>query len=367
VIHFVTTPEETFTARDYLSIRGAALATRFRIVEYERLAEWTRLERGTYVLSALDQLSPGMLRLVETLVGQLDGSDGVRFVNHPTRTMRRFTLLQTLSRLGRNDFRAERITRDHRALRFPVFLRSERDHGGPLSPLLHTPRDVDTAIVRALARGFRLDELLAIEFCDTADASGIVRKYGAFIVGDRVIPKNVAISRDWMIKRQGTEDGPEFIEENVAYVLSNPHREALAEIFQLAGVGYGRIDYAVKDGRIQTWEINMTPTIGQGIGRSSGHLPEALQRRRAVARDHFYVAFQEAWERIDSIPVGPPIPITLDARLRRDALARVEQRGLIGRVRATLGPLDRIVKPLGVRALPLLAALTKRASRRSSE
>ena len=367
MIHFVTTPGEVFTMQDYLSIRGAALAPRLRIVEYERLAEWTRFERGTYVLSALDQLSPGMLRLVEALVEQLEGSDGVRFLNHPSRTMQRFKLLQTLSRLARNDFRAERVTHDHRALRFPVFLRSERDHGGPVSPLLHTSRDVDTAIVRALARGFRLDELLVIEFCDTADSSGIVRKYGAFVVGDRVIPKNVAVSRDWMVKRQGTEDGPEFIEENVAYVLSNPHREALAEIFQLAGVGYGRIDYAVKDDRIQTWEINLTPTIGQGIGRSSGHLPEALQRRRAVARDHFYPAFQEAWERIDSIADGPPIPITLDDRLRRDALARTEQRGLIGRVRATLGPLDRIVKPLGVRAMPLLAALAKRASRRRAE
>src|SRR5215471_16074833 len=99
--------------QDYLSVRGAALTSRIRIVEYERLAEWNYLERGTYVLSALDQLSPGMLRLVEALVGQLEGSDGVRFVNHPSRTMRRFTLLETLSRLGRNDFRAERITRDH--------------------------------------------------------------------------------------------------------------------------------------------------------------------------------------------------------------------------------------------------------------
>ncbi|HEV8217029.1 MAG TPA: hypothetical protein VGP95_14375 [Gemmatimonadaceae bacterium] len=367
MIHFVTTPEEVFTIRDYLSIRGTALAPRFRIVEYERLAEWTHLERGTYVLSALDQLSPGMLRLVETLVEQFEQSDGVRFVNHPSRTMQRFKLLQTLSRLGRNDFRAERVTRDHQALRFPVFLRSERDHGGPVSPLLHSSRDVDTAIVRALARGFRLDELLVVEFCDTADASGIVRKYGAFIVGDRVIPKNVAVSRDWMVKRQGTEDGPEFIEENVAYVLSNPHQQALTEIFQLAGVGYGRIDYAVKGGRIQTWEINLTPTIGQGIGRSSGHLPEASQRRRAVARDHFYLAFQDAWEGIDSIPDGPRIPITLDDRLRREALARTEQRGLIGRVRATLGPLDRIVKPLGVRAMPLLAAIAKRASRLTSE
>lgn len=364
MIHFVTTPDEVFTMEDYLSVRGAALTTRVRIVEYERLAEWTDLERGTYVLSALDQLSPGMLRLVEAVVAQLEGSDGVRFLNHPSRTLRRFPLLQTLSRLGRNEFRAERVTRDHQALRFPVFLRSERDHGGPVSPLLHSSRDVDSAIVRALARGFRLDELLVIEFCDTADASGIVRKYGAFIVGDRVIPKNLAVSRDWMVKRQGTEEGPEFIEENVGYVVSNPHREALAEIFQLAGVEYGRIDYALKNGRIQTWEINLTPTIGQGIGKSSKHLPEELQRRRAVARDHFFLAFHAAWERMDSIADGPPIPITLDDRLRRDALARTEQRGLIGRVRSRLGPLDRIVKPLGVRALPLLAALAKRASRR---
>jgi hypothetical protein len=367
VIHFVTTPGEVFTMQDYLSVRGAALTARVRIVEYERLAEWTQLERGTYVLSALDQLSPAMLRLVDALVAQLEGSDGARFLNHPSRTLRRFTLLQTFARLGRNDFRAERVTGNHEALRFPVFLRSERDHGGPVSPLLHSSAEVDTAIVRALARGFRLDELLVIEFCDTADQSGLVRKYGAFIVGDRVIPKNLAVSRDWMVKRQGTEDGPEFIEENVAYVVSNPHREALVEIFQLAGIGYGRIDYAVKNDRIQTWEINLTPTIGQGIGRSSGHLPEDLQRRRSVARDHFYGAFQAAWEHVDSIPDGPPIPIALDDQLRRDALARTDQRGLIGRVRATLGPFDRIVKPLGVRAMPLLAALAKRASRRTAE
>ena len=264
MIHFVTTAASKFTIGDYLSVRGASLDTRLKVVEYERLAEWTRVERGTYVLTALDQLAAGMLGLVQSLVGQLEGSEGVRFLNHPSRTMRRFELLQTLARLGRNDFRAERVTGDHRALRFPVFLRSERDHVGAVSPLLHESRDVDVAIARALARGFRLDDLLLVEFCDSADDRGLVRKYGAFIVGDRVIPKSVAVSRDWMIKRRGTENGPEFIEEDVAYVLANPHREALADIFRLAGVGYGRIDYTVKDDRIQTWEINLAPTIGQG-------------------------------------------------------------------------------------------------------
>jgi hypothetical protein len=367
VINFVTTAAQAFTVHDYLSVRGASLATRLRLIEYERMVEWTYVERGTYVLAALDQLSPGMLRFVQALVGQLEGSGGVRFLNHPSRTMQRFALLQTLARLGRNEFRAERVTRDYRALRFPVFLRSERDHGGPVSPLLHSWRDVDAAVARALAQGFRLNDLLVVEFCDTADSRGLVRKYGAFVVGDRVIPKSLAVSREWQIKRRGTEDTPEFIEEDVAYVLENPHREALAEIFRLADVGYGRMDYSVRDGRIQTWEINLAPTIGEGLGKSSRHLPEALQRRRAVGREHFFRAFQEAWECVDSIPAGPSIPITLDDRLRRDALAREEHRGLIERVRANLGPLDRIVKPLGVRALPLLGWLATRAARRRAE
>jgi hypothetical protein len=367
VIYFVTPAAQAFAMHEYVSARGAALATRLRLVDYERFAEWTRIERGTYVLTALDQLSAGMLRLLQALVGQLEGSDGVRFLNHPSRTMQRFALLQTLARLGRNEFRAERVTRDYRALRFPVFLRSERDHGGPVSPVLHSSRDADAAVARALAQGFRLDDLLVVEFCDTADARGLVRKYGAFVVGDRVISKSLAVSRDWMIKRRGTEDAPEFIEEDVAYILGNPHREALADIFRLAGVGYGRMDYSVKDGRIQTWEINLAPTIGQGFGKSSAHLPEALQRRRATGREHFSLAFQDAWERADSITAGPSIPITLDDRLRRDALAPEEHRGLIERVRAHLGPLDRIVKPFGVRALPLLGWLATRAARRRPE
>ena len=198
MIHFVTTAAQAFTVHDYLSVRGASLATRLRLVEYERMVEWTHVERGTYVLAALERLSPGMLRFVRALVGQFEGSDGVRFLNHPSRTMGRFALLETLARLGRNEFRAERVTGDYRALRFPVFLRSEREHGGPLSPLLHSSRDVDAAVGRALAQGFRLDDLLVVEFCDTADARGLVRKYGAFVVGDRVIPKSLAVSCDWL-------------------------------------------------------------------------------------------------------------------------------------------------------------------------
>jgi hypothetical protein len=123
----------------------------------------------------------------------------------------------------------------------------------------------------------------------------------------------------------------------------------------------------VKDGRIQTWEINLAPTIGVGRGKRKWNLPEDLRRRRDGGREHFFRAFGEAWERVDSIPAGPSIPITLDRRLRREALHREERRGLMGRMRAKLGPLDGILKPVGLRALPLLSWLAKRAARRSAE
>jgi hypothetical protein len=106
--------------------------------------------------------------------------------------------------------------------------------------------------------------------------------------------------------------------------------------------------------------------VGLALGKSSATLPEALQLRRAVGREHFDRTFQEAWKEVDSIPAGPSIPIALDSQLRRDSRARENVRGLIERVRATLGPLDRVVKPVGIRALPLLAWLAKRAARGKS-
>ena len=45
------------------------------------------------------------------------------------------------------------------------------------------------------------------------------------------------------------------------YMETNPHERALREIFQLARIDYGKIDYAILGDRLQIWEINTNPVV----------------------------------------------------------------------------------------------------------
>jgi hypothetical protein len=126
--------------------------------------------------------------------------------------------------------------------------------------LLRTRRDLEEALEVFDRSGEVRDGLMIVEFCDTADARGIYRKYGAFVVGDRVFPKSLQFSRHWVQKRPDLKD-EELLREERAYVEENPHEEALRGIFKLARIEYGRMDYAILDGKIQVWEINTNPTV----------------------------------------------------------------------------------------------------------
>ena len=66
----------------------------------------------------------------------------------------------------------------------------------------------------------------------------------------------------------------------------NPHQDALREIFGLAGIDYGRMDYGLLDGKVQVWEINTNPTIiGSRLRRSVERQPtrERFDREMASA------------------------------------------------------------------------------------
>jgi len=92
--------------------------------------------------------------------------------------------------------------------------------------------------------------------------------------------------------------------EELEYVTTNPHQKQLSEIFELAQVEYGRIDYAMKDGRVQTWEINLNPTIGRGLRPRSRNIPAELDAIRDEVRSEFIAASGEPGEK--SIYVYPP-------------------------------------------------------------
>ena len=362
MIYFLIPEAHKRQISEYLELWGRDVAAQIEVVYTESLPGRREFPRGTYVLSGMDQYSSGMTALIAVLHRTLAKEAGVRFLNHPAKTLQRFDLLDTLYRAGRNEFRAVRVTDDWRSLRFPVFVRDSGSHDGALSALLHTPAEVESAIGRALVQGRQRDRLMVVEFCDTVDASGYYRKYSAFIIANHIVPRYLSISREWMLKFEGNEFTLRMAEDERDYVMQNPHESELRDIFALANVEYGRIDYSMKDGRLQTWEINLNPTIGRGLRPSSGKVPAELEAIRKPTKEFFYRRFREAWQDADIATAGPPIPVAIDPEVSRAASAGDADRDRwLSAIRTALRPMKPIIAPVVTHALPLIArAATRR-------
>lgn len=386
MIHYLT-PAGRVMFSEYLEHWGRDLAdATIRILRYEQLLDETRFERGTYVLSTFDDVPPPMERFIHELALRLGENPGVRLFNDPQRVLRRFELHAELWRLGRSGFRSVRAAGDLSGLRYPLFIRSERSHDGALSPLLDSQDEVETWIGRAIALGRPLHDLLVVEFCETADAGGWYRKYAAFNVGGRIVPRSMNYGRHWMLKFAGNEFSMAMAEEELEYVQSNPHEQELAEIFTIARTDYGRIDYSIKDGRVQTWEINLNPTIGRGLRPSSRYIEPELRATREKTKETFYARFNEAWAAVETGDLDPtPFAIRLDPAIVAAARADVTRSWRTGSALIAAGV--RLVKPLmktplrpllrmlyrlpkrlvHANAAPLFRLLGKRARQKSGE
>jgi hypothetical protein len=136
-------------------------------------------------------------------------------------------------------------------------------------------------------------DLIAIEFCDTADAGGVFRKYAAFVVGERIVPRHIFFGRNWMVKQPELAE-PEMIAEELAFVNGNSHADVLLECARAACMSYGRIDYGLREGRPQIWEINSNADI---VSRPGAEIPA---RRPVHAR--FVAMFAEALCALDTKP-----------------------------------------------------------------
>jgi hypothetical protein len=55
-----------------------------------------------------------------------------------------------------------------------------------------------------------------------------------------------------------------YEEENSNYLAGSSHEAQVREVFGIAGIEYGRIDYGVCGDKIQVWEINTNPDLNPG-------------------------------------------------------------------------------------------------------
>ena len=262
MIWYVVTRGYSSMFTKYLEAYAGAFATRPRVLFYDQLESSSHLPGGTYIFADIERLTPDAAERAARVWGALHAAgEPVRLLNHPTRSMGRYELLRTLYKDGVNAFNVYRPTDLSKPERFPVFVRRE-DHGGDVSALLATPAALAAELDVLDRRGIsRLDKLI-VEFCDTSGEDGLFRKYGAFVVGEQIIPTHIFFSRQWLAKRMSAaEHSPAMLAEERGYLEKNPHAEALRAYARRAGVDYGRIDYGVCDGTLQVWEINTNPQL----------------------------------------------------------------------------------------------------------
>jgi glutathione synthase/RimK-type ligase-like ATP-grasp enzyme len=173
--------------------------------------------------------------------------------------------------------------------RFPLLLRAPGFHMGQHFVKVESPDRLAVAVAE-LPRSGSEAELLAIEYLDARGADGQFRKYRVMIVGGRLYPLHLAISRNWKIHYFSADmaDRPEHRAEEAKFLADMPGvlgakaMAALARVQATLGLDYGGIDFGLsRQGEALVFEANATMVVEQ---------PSADERwdyrRAAVERIH---------------------------------------------------------------------------------
>jgi hypothetical protein len=295
MIFFLSTRQNRFPMDRFLGGWGGGLRDVVQPIAYETFLNYERFGPGVYIFADLELLTAPQRRKAVEIWDQLDQQvTNTILFNHPTRALLRYELLKCLRARKLNTFNIYRPDEDFSQIRFPVFIRVENDHRGNASDLLEDTAELQQTIDRLRAARPADPGWLITEFCDTSGPDGIFRKYSAFMVNGKVIPRHLFFSRrKWCLKAADLVD-QELLEEERAYLHENPHEEQIRSVFEIAGINYGRVDYGMLGDSVQVWEINTNPMLAssysfldrslratwQSLSLSSGRRSSASQTHR---------------------------------------------------------------------------------------
>jgi hypothetical protein len=155
---------------------------------------------------------------------------------------------------------------------FPLLLRTPGFHG-----VQHFVRVESAGVLTerlAELRGFggATAEVIAIEYLDARGADDWVRKYRVLMVGGKLYPLHLAISKQWKIHYFSADmrDRAEHRAEEAKFLSDMPEvlgARAMAALERLSaaiGLDYGGIDFGLnQDGEILLFEANATMVVEQ--------------------------------------------------------------------------------------------------------
>ena len=297
MIIFVVTREHPYTLKSAVE---QSPGLDLRVVGYDRLFSATRFPRATYVFTDLDRLPAWQVQRAADQY-RLLRDRGVRVLNDPARLLSRHGLLRKLFRKGINDFDAYRVEEEITPARWPVFLRAEGDHKAPLSGLLYNWDEARRAIDSAVEAGKPVSSMLLIEYAAEPVRPGLFRKLSIFRIGDASFAANCVHENNWLVKYGTNGIAPlDLYEADLRIVEDNPYGAALKPVFEAASIEYGRADFGIVGGKVQTYEINSNPTV-----KFPTEHPSPL---RVASYGVFKKNFYEALSGVDTPSLRPRSP-----------------------------------------------------------
>jgi hypothetical protein len=148
---------------------------------------------------------------------------------------------------------------------FPLLLRSPGYHTGRNFVLVEHAADLARAVAELPG-----EEILAIEYLDARGKDGSARKYRVMMIGGKLFPLHLAISRNWKVHYFTSDmaDKPDHRTEEMAFlynmrsVLGDRAITALHAICKALALDYAGIDFAVNAaGDVLLFEANATMVI----------------------------------------------------------------------------------------------------------
>ncbi|MBS1212671.1 MAG: hypothetical protein H6R26_1288 [Proteobacteria bacterium] len=304
--------EHTYTWGHYLATSGVRLASEIQFVPYGQKVDVKAIPAGTAIFTDIDRLVLGQKTAAAKIHDRIIRSrPDIRVLNSPSGSLRRYDLLSTLYERGINRFTVYRADQDWKKARLPVFVRIADDHSAPRTQLISQVDDAegeiqrlrgwerwkrsakskpdgdsapktpgvklyddaaaislprDNSLMGVLCRVRRRwhprNDILVCEFAATADRDGLYHKFGAFVVGQRIIPAHLWYSEHWVVKFSSSRQDAVYLNKEMEYMRTNPHAEQLLKVCALAN----------------TSPIRLLPPIGRQVTICSRRSSETHSR-----------------------------------------------------------------------------------------
>jgi hypothetical protein len=298
MIIFLVDRDHTKTLR---AVTRSRLPCEVRVHSFEWALQQKKLPRATYVFTDMERMDVWQQTVLAQLFSHIQqAGQGYRALSNPAAIGDRGALLRKLYDQGLNDFNAYRVAENRVPERYPVFVRRMSMHTQPVTPLLHTPQQLQDALGALLQSGEAQSDLLIIEYCAQPVADNLYRKLSSFKIGETVFFTHTVHDVKWLVKHGRKNSAtPELYQEEHDMIRDNRFCGHLARVFAVSCVEYGRVDFGIVNGRVQVYEINTNPFVSL-----PGHHPSPI---RTQSKKIAWEKYVEALVKIDTTDSKGPV------------------------------------------------------------